>query len=177
MYLNKPKRPKEVPKPNYADLPIQSLNGIPMDLNVPDWHHRFPHAWKDLDNMQSFLCLTLEDYMQTYEHGDTLALLISKSEPKAMREAIFRNSLPLVKEFYDNLPEMVNVYRGWNDNEGVGLKGISWATDPSATEMFIAPMFTQGLIHKSKIYAIVPHSQNEILINPADITIIAEDNE
>ncbi len=176
MYLNEPKRPNKIPIPDYSNLPSRSLE-IPADPNRIDGTHRFPHAWKDLTNMQSFLCMLLEAYMLTYKHGDALALLIAHCGPTSMRETIFKRSLPLVREFYDNLPEMVDVYRGWNDEEGIGLKGISWTTNPSATEMFIDPMFTHGIIHKSNIYAIVPHSQDEILLDPADVTIIAEDNE
>ena len=87
-------------------------------------------------------------------------------------------------KMYNELPEVVKIYRGVDDEEGV--KGMSWTTDKERGEWF-ARRFDCGegnsklcitSIQKEKILMCVGGGESEVVCNPKDLGgIIIDDVE
>ena len=77
------------------------------------------------------------------------------------------------REFYDSLPELVEVWRGADRRT---LRNFSWTTDPAVAEFFAVhrrgwpfpnPVIGHAFIRKADIFAVLNvHGESEILLDP-----------
>ena len=109
----------------------------------------------------------IKEYMCCMENGELIADLLCRTEPHMFRESIFIRSHPCVRQFYERMPPVVRIYRGYYNDLGndKSVNGFSWATCANIAQPFGERMLVAD-VKKEFIHAVLPHNETEIFISP-----------
>jgi hypothetical protein len=127
------------------------------------------HAWTAF-----MIGLSSCDHMPDHIEADILAMLTSLPESGVQ----FLSGSD--KAFYDQLPDMIDVYRG---GQGSRRLGMSWTTDPAVARMFAdghrgaitCGSVAQATIAKSDILSVSQERQEStVVINPSIVGRLAD---
>lgn len=144
-----------------AGLDYYGIPKIKVDTKSAAFFEAFTYAWSSSENLwqDTDACLAL---LELHPTGD-----------KLWRLAMEKDEL----EVWDNLPEMIEVYRGC---EKRNRRGFSWTIDKRRAEWFstrffsTSPQVLHGVVKKSDCYFYLGgRGEAEIVVCPSKVKILA----